>query len=125
MQEDRIKALAQVSALRFQADQARLAQLQAKEHDLRKNLLDLVQQRNARAASVTKADDPATIAGADVHWHAWVDQRRKTINTELAQLLAQKSDCLARVQRSFGQDQAAQALLKKVQMAQRRPRYES
>ncbi|HEV8034698.1 hypothetical protein [Yoonia sp.] len=125
MQEDRIKALVQVSALRFQADQARLAQLLAKERDLRKNLQDLVRQRNARAASATRADDPATIAGADVQWHAWVDQRRKTINTELAQLLAQKSDCLARVQRSFGQDQAAQELLKKVQMARLRPRYES
>ncbi|SIT89145.1 hypothetical protein SAMN05421665_2881 [Yoonia rosea] len=125
MQEDRIKALVEISALRFQADQARLAQLHAKERDLRKNLQDLVQQRNARVASVIKADDPATIAGADVQWHAWVDQRRKAINTELAQILAQKSDCLARVKRSFGQDQAAQQLLKKVQLTQRRPRYES
>jgi enoyl-CoA hydratase/carnithine racemase len=125
MEADRVKALVQVSALRFQADQARLAQLQAKERDLRQNLQDLVQQRNARAVLATGADDPATIAGADVQWHAWVDQRRKTINAELAQLLAQKADYQARVQRSFGQDQAAQALLQKVQVAQRRSTYES
>ena len=120
MQVDRVKALVQVSGLKFQADQAKLAQLHAKERALRQNLQDLVQQRNARATSPTRADDPATIAGADVQWHAWVDQRRKTINTELAQLLAQKADFQARLKRSFGQDQAAQALLKQMQAAQRK-----
>lgn len=123
MDAKRLKALVALSGMRFQADQAKLAQLQAKERALRQNLQDLVQQRRARSLSATDTVDPATIAGADVQWHSWVDQRRKTINAELAQLLAQIADSQARLRKSFGQDQAAQQLLAKVQAAQRGPEW--
>jgi len=120
MQADRIKAITLVAALRFQADQAKLAQVQVRELALRQNLQDLVQQRRALAENAAGANDAATIAGADVQWQAWVDQRRKAINSELAQILAQKADCLAALRRSFGQDQAAQGLLRQVQNSKRR-----
>jgi len=119
-QSRRIEALVQVTRLRFQVDQAKLADLQAKERDLRQNLHDLVAQRKTQTPMVGWNNDAATNAGVGLHWQLWVDQRRRAINAELAQLFAQKADCQAVLRRSFGQDQAAQALREKVQAREKK-----
>ena len=110
-----VEALVQVTRLRFQVDQAKLAELSAKEQALRQNLHDLVVQRKNQAPVVGKRDDPASVAGVGLQWQLWVDQRRRAINAELALLFAQKAECQAKLRKSFGQDQAAQALCEKAQ----------
>ena len=39
--------------------------------------------------------------GADILWRAWVARMLTQLNTELAQVLARKENCLAQVLRSF------------------------
>ena len=121
-QSQRIKALAEVTHLRLQVDQAKLAELQAKETALRKNLHDLVVQRRNQTLIVGKGDDPASIAGVGLQWHLWVDQRRRAINAELTLLFAHRAECQAKLRRSFGQDQAARALCKKAQAREKKMR---
>ena len=110
MRSRRIEALAKVMRLRLQVDQAGLAELQTKEAGLRKNLQDLVAQRDSQTHLVGNCDDPAAIARAGVQWQLWVDQRRRAINAELALLFAQKAEHQAKLSRSFGRDQATHAL---------------
>jgi hypothetical protein len=111
MELKRIKALGRITALKHHAIQIEMAALLARERALRRNLADLASERKATSEVERSADDPARVAGAEVRWQVWVDQRRATINAELAQVLAQKADCTARLRLAFGKDQVAQALV--------------
>jgi hypothetical protein len=122
--------LSQITALRFQRDQAKLADLQTQEADLRQKLQDLGAQRRTSAERHRHQNDTAFNAGADVQWHIWVEQRKKALNTQLVQVLAQKLECQVVLQRSFGQDQAAEKLMKQrlkefEALQRRRASYES
>ncbi len=129
-QAKRLQALTKVTNLRLQADKATLAKVLAKEADLRRNLQDLGRLRDKRMDTDLASYDAAFVAAADLNWQLWIDERRNTINAELAKTLAQKEECKATLRKSFGKDQAAQSLeragraaLKMV--ADRRARYES
>lgn len=122
MELKRVKGLGQVTNLKYRAHQTEMATLLAREASLRRNLADLVSERDATAAVRRSSDDPALIAGALIRWHAWVDQRRATINGELAQVLAKKAECAQRLRHAFGKDQVAQALIRQVQSAEMRRR---
>lgn len=130
MTQNRMSDLRQVAAMKLQAVQADLARLSAQEAALRDNLIQLQDSKRARAVALQQGSDTAHIAGADMHWHQWADQRRSLINTELAQVLAQKAECLRQLQQAFGKEQAIITLMKTakaqvVQDAARRKSYES
>ena len=126
----RTERLQQLTQLRLQADQARLAAVTLKETNLRQTLQDLAHQRKQRLHAPEGSGDAASVAGADLNWQLWVDQRRTTINAELARTLAEKEEVTVALRRSFGQDQAAQRLHQAAQTAaraavSRRAHYES
>lgn len=126
----RLKALGEVSVLKYQSLQGEMAQLLQRELGLRENLRQLVASRTLRQGETLRKSDPALSAGADIRWHKWVDERRAIINAELAQIIGQQEHCRARLQRSFAQDQAARALIKQSivqehQIRERRAGYES
>ncbi len=104
---ERIKELQHLTGLALHAARSEMASLRAREADLREKLLTLAAQKQ-RAPRTT--DDPALVAGADLRWQYWVDQRRAAINAELAQVLAQSETCRLRLRATFGRDQAASAL---------------
>jgi hypothetical protein len=107
-----IAGLAVLTAVALRAAQAEMADLKQREADLRQNLADLAAQklRDVRAEA-----DPALIAGADLRWQQWVDQRRAAVNAELAQVLALIENRQHRLRGLFGRDQAARALADKAQ----------
>jgi len=113
-----ITNIKQLTGLNFRAAQSEMAALLQQEARLRTNLADLIESRRARAMQSGLPDDPAMIAGADLRWHRWVDQRRAIINGELAQILSAKESCRAKLQRAFGRDQAAQAMSEREARAQ-------
>lgn len=126
----RMKGLVDLSAVSFRAAQAKMAELLTREAGLRRNLAQLTDSRAAQAKAPRQSDEAALIAGADIRWHHWVDQRRAVINTELAQVLALQEKCRAQLVRAFGRDQVAQTLLGQLVEAdqvkkQRRADYES
>lgn len=112
--------LVAVSTLKFRAAQTEMAELLSREAALRANLADLVARKAAQAGAARQPGEAALIAGADMRWHRWVDQRRAVINTELAQVLALKENCRARLKDAFGRDQAAHALRDRAVRAQKR-----
>lgn len=126
----RIRGLLPVSQARFRAAQARMTALLAREAGLEKNLMQLTESRQNLSRSPRQPNDAALIAGADLHWQRWVDQRRATINAELAQLRVLKENCRADLQRAFGQDQVLHALVRRAEeddrsALRRRASYES
>ena len=125
---DQIAELQDLTGLALRALQTEMHRLSAKEQALRQNLSDLTAQRATQG--MRAADDPALIAGADLRWQQWVDQRRAMVNMELAQVLALMANCQQRLQRAFGRDQvalsiAAQALRDRQTRTDRAALYES
>lgn len=126
----RLAMLSRITELRVQRDQAKLAEILAEEADLRRKLQDLDAQQRASTERQRQHDDPAFKAGADAQWHVWVEQHKSALNTQLGRVLAQKIDFHAVLQRSFGQNQAAnqlerQSLKELAAVRHRRDAYES
>ncbi|WP_019955541.1 hypothetical protein [Yoonia vestfoldensis] len=107
----RITDLQNLTDLALRAAQADLAALKAKEADLRQNLIALSGQKTRDPRPL---HDPALVAGADLRWQRWVDQRRAAINAELAQVMALIDNSQRRLRGLFGRDQAARALADQV-----------
>lgn len=118
----RLDALGRVTGLRLRALQAEMTQLLTQETALRRNLSDLSAARRQHLRVTEGEDGLATTAGAEVRWQAWVDQRRSVVNSELAQILARKSDLAQQLRIAFGKDQVVQALLVKQAIAWRKAR---
>lgn len=119
-----------LAGLRFRVAQAAMAELLEKEAGLNRNLFQLTHSKSDMAQAARRSDDAALIAGADIRWHHWVDQRRAAINAELAQIRVAKENHMAAVKLAFGRDQTTKALRDKVaetarQTARRRADYES
>ncbi len=106
----------------FLAVQTEMSELSRQEQQLRENLAALSKSVTSRAALLEVNDDPARIAGADIRWHRWVDQRKTTINTQLANLLARQEHCRARLQEAFGKTQVADKLLTRVKVKEEKIR---
>lgn len=115
-----LKGLRKLAALQFQARQKEMAELHQQEAALQQNLADLLGDRAARDAVKAGAADPAMRAGADVRWHAWIDQRRAVINQELAKVRARMAALEPKLRRAFGKDLVAQHLQKTAQKDARR-----
>ena len=128
--QQRLSALTAVTELKLQAARARLAEVATREAALRDNLAQLEQTRRNPADLLDRTPDPATIAGADLRWQRWADQRRAAITAELARVLAEKAQATRALARAFGRDAAARGLQDKAdaaarQIAARRAAYES
>ena len=108
--KQKIDSLVHLAGLRFRAAQSELAAILEKEAGLRRNIEQLMQSKSELAQAKRRSDDPARVAGADIRWNHWADQRRATINTELAQVLASKGHYEAAVKYAFGRDQVARSL---------------
>ncbi|SFR51839.1 hypothetical protein SAMN04488005_2478 [Yoonia tamlensis] len=124
------KALAELTSISLHAAQAKMAALVTRETGLRENLAQLVQQRDQPGFAPGSMVDAALAAGANVRWQHWVDQRRRVINTELAQVLALKSQYHAQLGQAFGRDQAAKSVIDRLEKTRmtidlRRKYYES
>ncbi|KJZ21154.1 hypothetical protein [Loktanella sp. S4079] len=112
------QALAKLTAVELGYVQAEMARLVQGEARLRQNLIQLQQRQEAQPPASATTEFVATPA-VHLRWQRWVDQRKSVINTELAQILAQKENCAAKLRSVFGRDQAAQKLVEKLQERQK------
>lgn len=122
--------LTELTGVHFRAVQAEFAGIVEREKRLRQNLAQLIESRQSRSAQLPQPGDGALVAGADMRWQQWVDQRRAVINGELARVMVLKESCRARLQLAFGRDQATKALQERavqarLQTHRRRGAYES
>lgn len=122
MDPRRLSRLRAITQLRYTSLQTEMADIAQKEAGLEENLAHLVAARTSRNAAVLDQSDTALIAGADIRWHRWMEERRGVINAELAQIRARKAGCAARLQQAFAQDQAVLSLHKRAVRAQKKTR---
>ena len=115
-----LRRLADTNYATVQKEFTALTQNEARLIGTLKQLDDTRTVRDAR----TDVADTAYIAGADLRWQRWADVKRGAINTELAQLRAQKLQLRGRLQRAFGKTRVLNELMKQhaVQDTQARSR---
>ena len=95
----------------FQAERAALVKFANRETELRTQLADLAAAKSENAQQSGRENEPAFIAGADLQWYRWIDQRRELLNRELAQVLAQKMRQQEKLRLAFGRHQAAKSVV--------------
>ena len=101
--------LSKLTGAVFATRQARMGALRQAEKLIREKLSGLDSARKARAMSLTDAD-PALLAGADLLWQSWIEQRRAALNAELSRILVAQETARAALGLAFGRDQATQKL---------------
>jgi len=94
-----LKSIEQIFDLKFKKKQGAFLAVVQQEKQLRAQLNKLDIQ--ARSSQVHEHQNMQAI-GADVIWQSWVERTRKTLNLELAQVLAQKEALLANVKKDYG-----------------------
>ncbi len=104
-----LKSLTQLTDAAFAAQQAKMGALRQAAQNLRDKLTALDGARKARALSLTEAD-PALLAGADLLWQSWIEQRRAALNGELSRNLVAQDKARAALALAFGRNQATEAL---------------
>ena len=106
-----LEQLHELSDLKYQQSQQKLAAILTRENTLRAELAKL---RGFVSETRCLPPDHAQMRaiGADVIWLRWVTTAQARLNIELAQVLAQKEGHMARHKRAFGKAQAAQSLAK-------------
>ncbi|QBF29699.1 hypothetical protein [Thalassococcus sp. S3] len=101
MKQTDLAALADITELAFQREQAKLQPILAEEGRIRRALAHLDEQvRRVRT-------DPESVAlmrpcGADVAWQSWEGRTRRALNMQLAHVMAEKTELLHRVRSAFG-----------------------
>lgn len=116
MREGDLAGLTQLTAMAFDASQARLSALARREAGIRAAIAALDMARRTRDAQAL-APDPALRAGADPLWHGWLDDRRASHNLDLARLLAGIEIARGEARLAFGRNLAAKGLQDDVRRA--------
>jgi len=101
----------------FQAKQARLARVGRRIEAVERKLAGL--QRNGETESLTDLS-PAVLEEVDMRWRAWVEQRRRSLNVELARLLSEREACRTDLAVAFGKLQAVEGMRARLKEAAHR-----
>lgn len=115
------RQLSDITKAQFQAEQARLSELVAKENGLRERLEELRQTR-MQSMDHGVMDSAQYAIGGDILWQAWLSQKKAMLDAELAQVLAQKSYLLDSVRLAFAKDASVQDLLAETEIEARHDR---
>ncbi|MEM9575679.1 MAG: hypothetical protein AAF999_01555 [Pseudomonadota bacterium] len=105
-----MKDLEQMLDLRFRKKQMGYAKIVSQEARLREQLRKLDDQ--AREAERSQDHQLRTI-GADVIWKSWLERTKRSLNMELAQIMAQKEALKAGVRREYGKLLVGREMLEK------------
>jgi hypothetical protein len=112
--------LEQVTRAVLLKEQYAISGVVMREAELRQMLRVLQDSdRQARESCATPGDRSKMI-GADLLWRKWQAHRRATLNTELAQVMAQKIEMSHKVRRALGRQSAVEALIKKRKAAKKK-----
>lgn len=89
----------QIFDLKFKKKQGAFLAVVQQEKQLRAQLKKLDTQ--ARTSQIQEHQNMQAI-GADVIWQSWIERSKKSLNMELAQVLAQKETLLSNVKKDYG-----------------------
>lgn len=109
MKSKSLTELESILELKFHKKQQSFAHILANEGRLRGQLLKLNEQERASDA---QKDHNLQAIGADVLWKAWVERTKRSLNLELAHVLAQKDALQGAVKREYGKLLVGRELLR-------------
>ncbi len=109
MTRDPFKDMKLLTDAVFQSRLAGLQSITAEENALRGGLARIAGRRGEAT------DDPAThlmmqTLGADILWQGWMDNQHRSLNMQLANVLARKEVLRHGLKTAFGRAQAAESL---------------
>jgi len=123
MKSSDLSALERVFDLKFETAQNKLMQHRKQIADVKAKLQELTDARTRYLQKERTEADAATIAGADVQWQRWIDQRRKDLNIDLARLLAEEDGLAKTLKKAFGKQVAMKGVIAaEIERAKPRPR---
>jgi hypothetical protein len=108
-----ISALTQLTGASFASCQSQMATLRRQESALRDTVTSLDMARRTRAAGLSEAD-PALLAGADLLWQSWIEQRRAALNEALSRNRVAQEAARGALAVAFGRDQVTRTLSSRV-----------
>ncbi len=105
-----MEELAELTGMVFSARSAEMLRLSAREQKLRDRYETLEKQRQTAQG---QAEDVLSqrLTGLDVLYQMWVGRQMAAVNTELAQVLAEKEMRLQNLRTAFGKKEVALQLL--------------
>lgn len=115
----RLKTLTKLNRTKYEGE---LSNLNRQESDLQSTLVQINHAFSSRAAERARGDDVARMAAVDTKWQAWVEQRRVSINQEIASLRVEIDQAEQRLRAAFGQDEALEQVTKQQALQLRKTR---
>ncbi|AEI96254.1 MULTISPECIES: hypothetical protein [Roseobacter] len=116
MSKRQLNAIKQIFDLQFKKKQGAFLAVVQKEQQLRGQLKKLDTQ--VRNSQIHEHQNMQAI-GADVIWQSWVERSKKTLNLELAQVLAQKETLLSNVRKDYGKLLVSRELYSSIESTER------
>lgn len=104
-----LKTLVSISQLKYMQSERALASIRVREHELRREL-ERLRDLERETHSQSDADAELRAIGGDIIWLKWVAQSRRSLNIELAQILAAKENLMSRHKRVTGEKSVTEAL---------------
>ena len=114
--------LQKVTQLLLDRDLQALQELQAEENKLRQELEALRDALKTRAENTPSEVKQAYALSGEQQWVVWVDARLRTLNGQLAHLLARKSYLTEAAAKSLGRKTALETVAKQAAETERRSR---
>ena len=115
-----IDKIAAIAAAVYQADRARLIELDREEDRLREQLAEIDTALASLRSRQTIDPDAARINGADELWRQWIEVRRTAIMSERFKVRAKRADLMLELRKSFGRSAAADAAARSEEADERR-----
>lgn len=107
LKDDNIDMLAQLAALSYQSQAAKLQQLQRAQAALRQQIRALQASRRPKDdAQPDQARITEEISGINLRWNAFIDMRLRELAQQLAENTAKQQPALAMLRRAFGKKMA-------------------
>jgi hypothetical protein len=117
-----IEMMCMLVGLKYRQQQESFARLMAQENRLRASLAQL---DDHMAKSRSSNDTLQKAIGADVIWQAWIGQKKREINMQLAQVLAVKERHIAQVRHAYGKVLVTDVLRDKIKAESRAKKTQS
>ena len=113
---DGMKTLLQLEQLRSLKSQKALAEIQAEEARLRRQIGTL-QQHRRNSHDTDPELMPMRAIGADILWQGWIDRTQADLNIDLARVLARKAPIVQRARKNIGRRETVSELKDHMQIA--------
>ncbi|NSX54670.1 hypothetical protein [Parasulfitobacter algicola] len=116
MIDKRLKDLAQITDLAYQAQAQKSQALLRQDAQIQSALVQITQAEQSRAMELRSASnlDAATRARADIHWQLWLERQKAQLNQKRTEIRLKLEEERHATALAFGRKTVAEKLAKKI-----------